>query len=141
MKRLALALLPALLLSATLMAESPGEGPDPFARYLFPPDRVMGHAQEIGLNETQRNAIRNEVQKVQHKFIDSQFDMQSEMEKMANLLQEKTVEETKVLAQLDRILTLERDIKKLQIGLLVRVRNLLTDAQQAKLAQLQTSSK
>ena len=101
----------------------------------------MGHAQEIGLNEAQRNAIRNEVQKVQHKFIDSQFDMQAEMEKMVKLLQERTVEETKVLAQLDRILTLEKDIKEMQIGLLVRVRNVLTDAQQAKLAQLQTPSR
>ncbi len=141
MKRIAVALCLVFSISATSRSESPAEGPDPFARYLFPPERVMGHAQEIGLDDAQRNAIRNEVQKVQHKFIDSQFDMQSEMEKMAKLLQDKTVDEPKVLAQLDRILALEKDIKRMQIGLLVRVRNLLTATQQARLAQLQSAAK
>ncbi len=141
MKRIAVALCLVFSMSATSRSESPAEGPDPFARYLFPPERVMGHAQEIGLDDAQRNAIRNEVQKVQHKFIDSQFEMQSEMEKMAKLLQDKTVDETKVLAQLDRILALEKNIKKMHIGLLVRVRNLLTAAQQARLAQLQSAAK
>jgi Spy/CpxP family protein refolding chaperone len=53
------------------------------------------------------------------------------------LLQEKPVDETRVLAQVDRILTLEKEIKKTQITLLVRIKNVLTPAQQARLAELQ----
>jgi len=118
----------------------PGGGADdPFAQYLYPPDRVMAHAMDIGLDDTQKTSIRNEVQKVQGKFLDLQFEMQGEAEKMVRLLQEKTIDEAKVLAQVDRILALEKEIKKTQIGLLVRIRNLLTPAQRARLTEFQKS--
>ena len=51
-------------------AEAPSPGDDPLARHLFPPERVMGHAQEIGLDDAQRTAIRKEVQKAQSKLLD-----------------------------------------------------------------------
>ena len=58
---------------------------------------------------------------------------------MVRLLQEGSVDETKVLAQADRILALEREIKRTQISLLVRIRNVLTPAQQAKLIEIQSA--
>jgi Spy/CpxP family protein refolding chaperone len=117
-------------------AESPSPGDDPLARHLFPPERVMGHAQEIGLDDTQRTAIRKEVQKAQSKFLDLQFDIQTEMETMIRLVKDNKVDEPKVLAQLDKILALEKEIKKTQISLLVRIKNILTPAQQAKLSEI-----
>jgi Spy/CpxP family protein refolding chaperone len=117
-------------------AEAPSPGDDPLARHLFPPERVMGHAQEIGLDDTQRTAIRKEVQKAQSKFLDLQFDIQTEMETMVRLVQQSKVDEPKVLAQLDRVLSLEKEIKKTQISLLVRIKNILTPAQQARLSEM-----
>jgi Spy/CpxP family protein refolding chaperone len=117
-------------------AETPSPGEDPMARHLFPPERVMGHAQEIGLDDTQRTAIRKEVQKAQSKFLDLQFDIQTEMETMVRLVKENKVDESRVLAQLDKVLALEKEIKKTQISLLVRIKNLLTPAQQAKLSEM-----
>ena len=117
-------------------AESPSPGDDPLARHLFPPERVMGHAQEIGLDDAQRTAIRKEVQKAQSKFLDLQFDIQTEMETMVRLVKENKVDEAKVLAQLDRVLSLEKEIKKTQISLLVRIKNTLTPTQQAKLSEM-----
>jgi Spy/CpxP family protein refolding chaperone len=117
-------------------AETPSPSEDPLARHLFPPERVMGHAQEIGLEDVQRTAIRKEVQKAQSKFLDLQFDIQTEMETLVRLVQENKVEEPRVLAQLDRVLALEKEIKKTQISLLVRIKNTLTPAQQAKLAEM-----
>jgi Spy/CpxP family protein refolding chaperone len=38
-----------------------------------------------------------------------------------------------VLEQVDRVLALERDLKRTKIALLVRIRNTLTPEQQAKL--------
>lgn len=121
---------------------SGGTGPrgeDPLARFLFPPEAVMGHAQEIGLDDSQRTAVRNEVRKAESKFIDLKFDLQGESEKMVRLLQEKPVDEAKVLAQVDRILALEKEIKKTQIGLLVRIKNQLTDSQQSKLSEIRAA--
>ena len=129
--------------SAALLGEGgpggpggPPPGEDPLARFLFPPDRVMAHASEIGLDDAQRSAIRAEIQKAQPKFLDLQFDIQAEMEKFKNLLQEKKVDEAKALGQLDRVLALEKEIKRTQIGLLVRIKNGLTPAQQSKLEEL-----
>ena len=116
---------------------SAGEGEDPFATYLFPPDRVMGKSQEIGLEDAQRHAIRDEVQKVQPKFTDLQFELQDESGKMVRLLQAKPVDEARVLNEVDRILGLEKQIKKLQVSLLVRIKNILTPAQQARLTEIQ----
>ena len=117
-------------------AESPSPGDDPLARHLFPPERVMGHAQEIGLDDAQRTAIRKEVQKAQSKFLDLQLDIQTEMETMVRLVKENKVDESKVLAQLDKVLALEKEIKKTQISLLVRIKNTLTPTQQAKLSEM-----
>ena len=126
----------ALLATAALAENTEAPKDDPFARYLYPPDRVMSHAMEIGLDDAQKTSIKNEVQKAQSKFLDLQFEMQGESEKMVRLLQEKPVNEASVLAEVDRILGLEKEIKKAQISLLVRIKNTLTPAQQAKLSDL-----
>jgi len=109
------------------------------ARYLFPPDVVLGHAQEIGLDEPQKTAVRNEVRKAESKFIDLKLDLQAESEKMLGLLQQRPVDEAKVLAEVDRILAMEKEIKKTQIGLLVRIKNQLTESQQAKLSEIRAA--
>jgi len=141
MRRIAIsAIVLIFAVSTAVLAEgapgAPPPGDDPLARFLFPPDRVMAHASEIGLDDAQRSAIRAEVQKTQPKFLDLQFDMQAEMEKFKNVLQEKRVDEGKALGELDRLLALEKEIKRTQIGLLVRIKNTLTPAQQSKLEEL-----
>jgi Spy/CpxP family protein refolding chaperone len=97
----------------------------------------MGHAMEIGLDDAQKTTIKNEVMKVQGRFTDLQFELQGESEKMIRLLQEKPVDETKVLAEVDRILAIEKEVKKMQVALLVRIKNVLSPQQQAKLTEIQ----
>jgi Spy/CpxP family protein refolding chaperone len=43
-----------------------------------------------------------------------------------------------VLDEVDRILNLEREIKRAQVGLMVRIKNMLTPAQQAKLSDIRS---
>ena len=52
------------------------------------------------------------------------------------LLQGSQVDKAAVLDEVDRILNLEREIKKAQISLMVRIKNTLTAQQQAKLAEI-----
>jgi Spy/CpxP family protein refolding chaperone len=118
----------------TAGAEAPGD--DPIARAVFPPELVMKHSQEINLDERQRVAIKELVQKAQPKFVDVQFDLQSESQRLVHLLQARPVDENTVMAQVDKVLALEREIKRTQIQLVVRIKNLLTEAQQAKLSEL-----
>jgi Spy/CpxP family protein refolding chaperone len=115
---------------------SPGQQHDPFGQFLFPPELVMKHQGEIGLQDAQRSALQTAIQQAQSKFVDVQWKLSAEGEKLGRLLQNATANEAQVLEQVDRILELEREVKRTQIGLLVRIKNTLTPAQQAKLMEL-----
>jgi Spy/CpxP family protein refolding chaperone len=111
-------------------------GQDPFSKFLFPPELVMQHQAEINLQDSQRSALSSAIQQAQSKFVDAQWKLSAEGEKLARLLQNATVDETQVLEQVDKILTLEREVKRAQMGLMVRIKNTLTPAQQVKLREL-----
>ena len=132
--RAVLVLFLALAAPARVWPQPPGE--DPIAKNVFPPELVMKYSQEIGLNDRQRAAIKENVQGVQSKFLDTQWNLQEESQKMVRLLQAQPVNEAAVLAEVDKVLALEREIKRAQISLLVRIKNLLTEPQQAKLQEL-----
>jgi Spy/CpxP family protein refolding chaperone len=112
------------------------DGPDPIAARLFPPELIMGHQKEIGLEDKQRQAIVAEVQKLQGQVVDLQWKMQSAAEELLKLLDEARVDEAKTLAQADQVMGLERDIKRAHLGMLIRIRNVLTAEQRTKLAAL-----
>lgn len=133
MKRLFIAL---LFLSISAFAQQPPPNDDPIGRQLFPPEMVMGHQEELGLQEKQRTAIRSEVHKVQSRFVDLQWQLSEDTEKMASLLRSTPIDEAKVLEQADKVMAQEREVKKMQLSLLVRIRNLLTPEQIAKLQEI-----
>jgi Spy/CpxP family protein refolding chaperone len=111
-------------------------GPDDWGRNFFPPELVMQHQSEIGLQDSQRTALTSALQQAQAKFTDVQWKLSAEGEKMGRLLKGAQVDEAQVLEEVDRILALEREMKRTQIGLMVRIKNTLTAAQQAKLAEI-----
>lgn len=112
---------------------------DPFARYLFPPELVMANQQAINLTDRQRSAIQQAMKDAQGKFIDAQFKMSGEGEKLQRLLQGTSVDEAKVLDQVDRVLTIEREIKHVQLTLMMKIKNQLTAEQQNMLTSLRGS--
>src|SRR5262245_24705688 len=112
---------------------------DPFGQNLFPPELVMQHKQEIGLTDEQKNAIRGELIKASTHFNELQFQMQDEMETLANLTKGTNVDEERVLAQLDKVLAIEREVKRAQLGVSIRIKNKLTAEQQSKLQEIQRS--
>ena len=114
----------------------PGPGADDWGRNFFPPELVMRWQSEIALQDAQRTSLTSALQQAQAKFMDLQWKLSAEGEKMGRLLQGTQVDETKVLEEVDRILALEREIKRTQISLMVRIKNTLTAEQQAKLSKL-----
>lgn len=145
MRHIMLSLAFALSASVAAAQGPPGQrgpGPEPtpndWGRNFFPPELVMQHQGEIGLQEGQRTALTSALQQAQGKFMDLQWKLSAEGEKMARLLEGPRVDETQVLEEVDRILALEREIKRTQISLMVRIKNTLTAAQQAKLAEIRS---
>ena len=129
MKWLFILLFPA----AALAQQQQPPADDPISKYLIPPELVMAHAQEIALTDAQSATLKSEVRKTQTKFLDLQWDMQEETGRMTQLLQQSPIDEAKVLERADKIMSLEREMKRAQLTLLVRLKNLLTPAQVAKL--------
>ena len=126
-----------LLLSIPAFGQQPpAPNDDPIGRQLFPPELVMGHQEELALQEKQRAAIRAEVVKVQTRFIDLQWQLSEDSEKMVNLLRAVPIDEAKVLEQADKVMAVERDVKKMQLSMLVRIKNLLTPEQIARLQEI-----
>lgn len=114
----------------------PPEPPDPIARNLFSPEMVMQHRQAIGLTDEQHNAIRQELRKASTRFNELQWQMEDEMETMEKLTKSSAVDEQKVMAELDKILSIEREVKRTQLLVSIRIKNKLTAEQQAKLQEL-----
>lgn len=136
-----LAFLVLLLFAAPSWGQSPQPvADDPIAQSLFPPELVMKYREQINLDEAQSKAIKDAIQTAQTKFVDLQWDMQAEYEKLSQLLKARPVDESAVMSQMDRVLNREREIKKAQISLLVRIKNVLTEAQQNKLTELRRNA-
>ena len=132
---------PAVLLYAVLLAAQQPPGPDPMAENLFPPELVMAHQKAIDLSDAQRASIRAELLKAQTRFTELQWQLQDAMEGLVSLLKQSSVDEAQVMSQLDKVLTSEREIKRTQISLLVRIKNKLTPDQQAHLQRLRAEPK
>jgi Spy/CpxP family protein refolding chaperone len=134
-----LAMLAGLAVSTAAQQAAPPAGQpqqDPFARHLFSPELVMQHQGEINLTDAQRQALSQSIQQAQTKMLDTQWKLSDEAQKLIRVLQGATVDETQALEQVDRILTLEREVKRAQMGLMVRIKNTLTPSQQARLRAL-----
>jgi len=113
--------------------------PDPLAHLMFPPDMIMGHARELNLTDEQKTYLRSEVQKATVTFQDLQWKLQDQMEALHETMKSSSVNEQQALAQLDKVLDVEREIKRLHIALAVRLKNRLTPEQQEQLHKMMNS--
>jgi Spy/CpxP family protein refolding chaperone len=114
----------------------PPPNPDPLAHLMFPPDMILSHARELNLTEDQKTFMRSEVQKTMTSFQDLQWKLQDQMELLQEIMKSSSVNEQQAVAQLDKVLDVENQIKRLHIGLAVRLKNRLTPEQQDQLQKM-----
>jgi len=122
------------LVAATTYGQQPAS--DPLGNNLFPPELIMQNQQALNLSEEQQAFFKTELREAQKRFVDLQWKLEDETEKLIALVKQRQVDEAQTLAQLDKLLNAERDIKHAQIALLVRLKNKLTAEQQEKLMEL-----
>lgn len=103
---------------------------------VFPPELVMDHQGELGIDPAQKDAILKEVSQSQSEMVHLQWDLQGEKEKLAKVLDADHVDEAKSRDAAARLMDRENKVKAANLAMLVRVKNLLTPAQQAKLREL-----
>jgi len=132
-KMQALAVLMLVVTAAAAGQQPPREqpAPDPFAGNLFPPELIMQNQAGLSLTEQQRSAMMAEIQRTQNQAASVQWRLQADMERLGAIMHQPKIDESQALVQLDSVLALEREMKRAQITLLVRLKNQLTAEQQA----------
>jgi Spy/CpxP family protein refolding chaperone len=106
---------------------------DPLGDAMFPPEMIMQHQRELGLTDDQKTFMRGEINKTTARFNELQWQLQDAMEALHETMKANTVNEQQALAQLDKVLDGEREIKRLHMELAIRIKNNLTPDQQTKL--------
>lgn len=107
-----------------------------FSQHLFPPELIMQNQGRLKITEPQREAILQEIYKVQATAAQVQWRVADESEKLNQLLERENVQESEALAQADRMMNWETAVKRAQLTMLIRIRNLLTAEQKAMLKDL-----
>jgi Spy/CpxP family protein refolding chaperone len=109
---------------------------DPLGDVMFPPDLILGHSRELMLSAEQKSFMRGEIQKTTTRFNELQWALHDAMEELHQTLESSSVNDQQALALLDKVLDIEREIKRLHFGMGIRLKNKLTAEQQAKLQSI-----
>ncbi len=143
MKILALVGLTALA-GAALAAAAPPNPPispkvvmDPIERFRIEPIMAKIYAKEAQLSEGQRAFVARQLEEAQKAWRDLQASADSEKGKLSTLIETPDVTEARLMAQLDRLLDIERQIKHANLACAFRVRQQLTPAQVARLREME----
>ena len=124
-----------LLAGAALSADGQGKD-DVFKGKLFPPNIILENQSELQLSKEQFTKIRAAVVEVQSSIAEHEWDMREAYLKLMQELDKSPIDENRVLQHANTALLAENQVKKRQMTMLVRLKNLLTAEQVAKLEAL-----
>ena len=102
---------------------------DVFKGKLFPPNVILQHQAELDLSKEQFTAIKTAVVEVQANVAEHEWDMREAYVGVMTELDKSPVDEERVMALVNTVLLAENEVKKEQMTMLIRLRNLLTDEQ------------
>lgn len=106
---------------------------DIFQQKLYAPDLVLKYREEAGLSADQVEKIKKIYNSELAAYNSKKWDLDAMMVKLEQLISASNVDTKAANAQLEKSLALEAEIKKMKLDMLLKVKNLLTPAQQAKL--------
>lgn len=118
-----------LMLAGTAQAQDPAGRKDVFKGKLFPPNVILEHQDELDLSKEQFTAIRAAVVEVQSNVAEYEWDLREAYQRVLADLDDTPIDEDKVMANVEAALAAENRVKQMQVTMLIRLRNLLTDEQ------------
>ena len=106
---------------------------NPFKGKLFAPNEILENQAELGLTKDQFTEIRATVVEVQGNIAEYEWDMREAYLKLMAELDKSPISEDRVLEHAEVALLAENQVKKHQMAMLVRLKNILTAEQIAYL--------
>ncbi len=128
-----------VLMPGALSGQSEGSD-DPFAALLFTPEEIMLHRRAIDLNDEQRDGITRLIEELQGRMVGLQWRLLDETESVKEALEGPRVDLDRVMDRFRKAMSTETDIKRLQLELLIRIKNILTRTQQEELLRLRRTT-
>jgi len=117
-------------------ADGSKQSTDPFAGAFFPPELVLLAQDQIALTPEQLDTVRASLKRTQAQTDELRVKLERETAALSALTKLERVDEAAIIAQLDKVLDLEREVKHLHVGEGVTIKNLLTPEQQARLREI-----
>ena len=114
-------------------AQAQGQKGDVFKGKLFPPNVILENQAELGLSKEQFTAIKKAVVAVQANVAEHEWDVREAYMSIMTELDKSPINEDRALEYVNVALLAENQVKKEQMAMLIRLRNLLTDEQVAYL--------
>lgn len=109
---------------------------DVFKGKLFAPNVILESKSELDLSKQQFTEIRRVVVEVQANVAEHEWDIAEAYQNIMDELDQSPINEEKVLEHVGAALRAENEVKKLQVAMLIQLKNLLTDEQIAHLESL-----
>ena len=134
MKKGLLILVACTCLVAVAGAKEPKE--DVFKGKLFPPNVILENQADLGLSKQQFTEIKRAVVEVQANVAEHEWDVREAYQNILAELDRTPIDQEQVLEHVDAALRAENEVKKLQVAMLIRLKNLLTAEQIAYLESL-----
>ena len=101
-------------------------------RNLFPPEFVLMNQMALGLSTEQVASIKKQVGETQGRLLDAKVDLSRVTEQLRAALEGTKVDEAAALSLASQAMDVEKQVKTAHLGLMIRVKNLLTEEQQDK---------
>ena len=142
----AILVLPAMVAAQPMGMRGEGTGrgqrrPPPFMAELFPPELIMRNQSKLDLSDEQKKAIMSAVRETRNSLDPLQWELEDQQQVLAKMVSAPLVEEDQLLAQADKVMELEKTLKKSHLLLLVKIKNQLTPEQQQEAKALRQSGR
>lgn len=124
----------ALAMGGNLVAQ------DVFKQELFATEVIMKYRADINLTDAQTAQIKKMYAAEIGEFNSLKWDLDAAQNELAKLLASSKVDRAKALGKMDEVSGLEEQLKRVRLGMLVDIKNVLTEEQQLKLKGLRTAA-
>ena len=103
---------------------------------MYPPEIVLENRTALSLTDDQVSAITKEISGTHDKVSPVMDNLRTAGEQLRTILDKPQIDESAALAAASQIMDLERQVKLAHMGMMIRVKNLLSADQQSKMQGL-----
>ena len=114
--------------------------PDPIFESLYPPELVRMAQPALNLTDEQKSTLQDAVNKVGAHLAQVKKTLEKETGKLVAMVKAEQLDSDAVMAQADKVMSLEHETKRATLALLLKIRETLTPEQQVKLREFKSKT-